>query len=76
MMFWKKAQKIIDVISDIDMTPSDIDGIAYSVVHGSPVQVWERAKVLGESLTYHADMMYTRTHNNEGEQLWLPFDKQ
>lgn len=74
MMFWKKAEKIISVISDIDMTPSDLDGIAYSVVHGSPVQVWERAKVLGDALSYHADTMFTR-HKNEGEQLWLPFDQ-
>ena len=74
-MFWKKAEKIVDVISDLDMTPSDIDAIAYSVVHGSPVQVWERAKVLGESLSYHADTMFAYKNEREGEQLWLTFDQ-
>lgn len=75
-MFWKKAEKIIAAISDIDMTPSDIDAIAYSVVHGSPVQVWERAKVLGDALSYHADTMFARHNDNtQGEQLWLTFDK-
>ena len=74
-MFWKKAEKIIAAISDIDMTPSDIDAIAYSVVHGSPVQVWERAKVLGESLSYHTDIMFTHKQKREGEQLWLTFDQ-
>lgn len=75
-MFWKKAEKIVSVISDIDMTPSDIDAIAYSVVHGSPVQVWERAKVLGDALSYHADTMFTKHDNNsKGEQLWLTFDQ-
>lgn len=74
-MYWKKADKIVEAISDLDMTPSDIDAIAYSVVHGSPVQVWERAKVLGESLSYHADIMFTHKQNREGEQLWLTFDQ-
>lgn len=75
MMYWKKADKIVEAISDLDMTPSDIDAIAYSVVHGSPVQVWERAKVLGESLSYHADIMFTHKSSREGEQLWLTFDQ-
>jgi len=75
-MFWKKAEKILDAISDIDMTPKDIDAIAYSVVHGSPVQVWERAKVLGDALSYHADTMFAhKKSREEGDQLWLTFDQ-
>jgi hypothetical protein len=72
-----QVDKITEAISVLDMTPSDLDGIAYQVVHYGSEKVWERAKVLGESLSYHADKMYKYKvqREEEGEQLWLMFDQ-
>lgn len=72
-----QVEKITEAISDINMTPHDLDRIAYQVVHYGSEKVWERAKVLGESLSYHADKMYKykEQRNQEGEQLWLMFDQ-
>jgi hypothetical protein len=72
-----QVDKITEAISVLDMTPSDLDGIAYQVVHYGSEKVWERAKVLGESLSYHADKMYKYKvqRDEEGEQLWLMFDQ-
>jgi len=73
----KEVDRITEAISGLDLTPHDLDGIAYQVVHYGSEKVWERAKVLGESLSYHADKMYGyKAHREEeGEQLWLMFDQ-
>ena len=72
-----EVDKITQAISGLDLTPCDLDRIAYQVVHYGSEKVWERAKVFGESLSYHADKMYKYKvqRNQEGEQLWLLFDQ-
>lgn len=77
-MNWrKKAERIIDVISDIRMSDRDMDNIGYYVAHIGTPEVWRRAQYLGESMMYHSATMTQQTkEQREGEQLWLPFDKQ
>ena len=77
MIYQKKAQKIIDAISDLDMTPGEVDNIAYYVVHLGSEKVWERAKVLGQGLTFHSDRMYHyKKEQVESEQLCFDFSQQ
>lgn len=76
-MMWKReAEKIIDVLSPIQTSNNDLDNIAYYVAHLGTVDIWERAKVLGEALMYHATTLTMLTKDRrEDEQLWLPFDQ-
>jgi hypothetical protein len=74
MMWSREAQKIIDILSPIQVTDRDLDSIGYYVAHLGTTEVWPRAKVLGEALMYHATTMTMLTKNRrEDEQLCLPF---
>lgn len=76
MNWHKKAERIIDTISDIRMSDRDMDNIGYYVAHLGTPEVWRRAQFLGEALTYHsAAMAQQYKEQREGEQLWLPFDQ-
>lgn len=73
-MWSREAQKIIDILSPIQVTDNDLDNIGYYVAHLGTVDIWGRAKVLGEALMYHSTTMTMLTKNRrEDEQLCLPF---
>ena len=75
MMWTKDAEKIIEIVSPIDLQQSDIDSIAYYTAHFSSPNLWGRISALGRSLVHYSNEMKQRTAVQEGEQLWLPFDQ-
>ena len=74
MMWHKKAQAILDQISEIDIQKHDLDNISYYMAHSASPKMWERILDLGEGMVYHSRNMQNK-YTNEGEQLWLPFDQ-
>ena len=75
-MWNKKAQVIIDQISDLDIAMHDLDNIAYYMTHLSSPKMWKRVLDLGDAMVYHSrNAMATTAKVDEGEQLCLPFSK-
>ena len=75
MMWTKDAEKIVEIVSPIDLQQSDIDSIAYYAAHFSSPILWSRLAALGRSLVHYSNNMNQRAAAQEGEQLWLPFDQ-
>jgi len=75
MMWTKQAEQIVEMVSPIDLQQSDIDSIAYYAAHFGSPSIWGRLSALGCSLIHYAKEMQERTAENNGEQLWLPFDQ-
>jgi hypothetical protein len=75
MMWTKQAEKIVEIVSPIDLQQSDIDSIAYYAAHFSSPTLWGRLAALGRSLVHYSNDMSERARVQEGEQLWLPFDQ-
>jgi len=75
MMWTRQAEQIVDIVSPIDLQQSDIDSIAYYAAHFGSPNIWGRLAALGKSLVHYSNEMREGAGEQNGEQLWLPFDQ-